>query len=84
MVLGDSILPCTNGFRFFAELGVQDTAKKTADHILTACSIYWKPHKSLDLTVPDDKTRCWLHFNTAASYPGGAAVLGSKKINHGQ
>ena len=41
-------------------------SEQTADHVLTVCPIYRAPHGARDLTVLDDKTRCWLN-NTLAS-----------------
>ena len=41
-------------------------SEQTADHVLTACPINRAPHGARDLTVLDDKTRCWLNNTTAS------------------
>ena len=41
-------------------------SEQTADHVLTACSMYRAPHGARRLTVLDDKTRCWLNKITAS------------------
>ena len=56
------------------------TSEKTADHVLTACTIHQAPHGARGLMVLDDKTRCWLN-NTTASDSGSLAVWGRKRIN---
>ena len=45
------------------ECGVSE---QTADHVLIACPIHRAPHGAQDLTVLDDKTRCWLNNTTAS------------------